>query len=102
MNSLKLPPRININKSVSHLQNNNSVMIRKLKPYSFSISECPRQKTSPGKRILCYTEIYEIEPLEDSICSCTILVHHGHDLQNLALSRKYTKHLKIIINLIEI
>ncbi|XP_051169423.1 uncharacterized protein LOC127286862 isoform X2 [Leptopilina boulardi] len=46
-------------------------------------AKCPRQRNSPGKEILCYTESYNIQRLEDVICSCTVLVHQGHDIQNL-------------------
>ncbi|XP_046737239.1 mucin-19-like isoform X2 [Diprion similis] len=44
---------------------------------------CPRQRTSPGKEILCYTSSNDPEELADVICKCTTLVHQGHELHNL-------------------
>ncbi|KAI4503689.1 hypothetical protein M0802_001092 [Mischocyttarus mexicanus] len=45
-----------------------------------------RQKTSPGREVICYTSKTDVKVLGDSICRCTTLVHHGNDIQNLSVS----------------
>ncbi|XP_043281935.1 filaggrin-2-like [Venturia canescens] len=49
-------------------------------------AQCPKHPTSPGREILCYSSTYDIKTLDDSICSCTTLVHQGHDLKDLSIS----------------
>ncbi|XP_029168892.1 uncharacterized protein LOC114938915 isoform X2 [Nylanderia fulva] len=49
-------------------------------------TKCPKRKMSPVREILCYTSALEAEPLADSICGCTTLMHQHHDVRNLSVS----------------
>lgn len=55
----------------------------------WSISECPKQKISPGREVVCYTSVSEVELLTESICRCTTLVQKGLNVQNLSVSGKF-------------
>ncbi|XP_048509565.1 mucin-19-like isoform X3 [Athalia rosae] len=48
--------------------------------------KCPRQRTSPGKEILCYTATNDVDQLANTICRCTTLVHQGHELHNISIT----------------
>lgn len=52
------------------------------------ISECPKQKISPGREVVCYTSVSEVEQLTEAICRCTTLVQKGLDVRNLSVSGK--------------
>ncbi|XP_076235089.1 uncharacterized protein LOC143179660 [Calliopsis andreniformis] len=60
--------------------------------------ECPKQKTSPGREVICYTSVLDIEQLSNSICKCTTLVKKEYDLRNLSVSgfENFRKSLKEI------
>ncbi|XP_066584796.1 uncharacterized protein [Prorops nasuta] len=47
---------------------------------------CPKQKTSPGREIFCYTSTFSPEKLNDTICRCTTVVHQGHDIRDLSIT----------------
>ncbi|KAG5348188.1 CHI10 chitinase, partial [Acromyrmex charruanus] len=49
-----------------------------------SVAECPKKTTSPVREILCYTSIFDVKLLIDSVCDCTTLVHQNHDVRNLS------------------
>ncbi|KAG7210149.1 hypothetical protein KM043_011710 [Ampulex compressa] len=51
-----------------------------------SATKCPKQRTSPGREIVCYTSTLDAEKLSESVCRCTTLVHQGHDVRNLSTS----------------
>ncbi|XP_076293318.1 uncharacterized protein LOC143215245 [Lasioglossum baleicum] len=60
---------------------------------------CPKQKTSPGREVVCYTSVSDIEQLTNAVCRCTTLVHQGYDVRNLSTSdfasfRKSLKEIK--------
>ncbi|XP_076656557.1 uncharacterized protein LOC143361176 isoform X5 [Halictus rubicundus] len=48
--------------------------------------QCPKQKTSPGREVVCYTSVSDIEQLTNAVCRCTTLVHQGYDVRNLSTS----------------
>ncbi|XP_053972772.1 hornerin-like [Hylaeus volcanicus] len=48
--------------------------------------QCPKQKTSPGREVVCYTSVSDVEQLTNTICRCTTLVHQGYDVRNLSTS----------------
>lgn len=52
------------------------------------IAECPKQQTSPGREVVCYTSVSDVGQLTNAICSCTTLVHQGYDVRNLSTSGK--------------
>ncbi|XP_015438923.1 PREDICTED: uncharacterized protein LOC107193901 [Dufourea novaeangliae] len=60
--------------------------------------QCPRQKTSPGREVVCYTSVSDVEKLSNAICRCTTLVHQGYDVRNLSASgfESFRKSLKAI------
>ncbi|XP_076764813.1 uncharacterized protein LOC143431755 [Xylocopa sonorina] len=61
-----------------------------------SNSKCPKQTTSPGREVVCYTSASDIDQLTEAICKCTTLVHQGHDARNVSTSefRDFQKSLK--------
>nr|XP_033324017.1 mucin-19-like isoform X4 [Megalopta genalis] len=61
--------------------------------------QCPKQKTSPGREVVCYTSVSDVEQLTNAVCRCTTLVHQGYDVRNLSTSdfddfRKSLKEIK--------
>ncbi|XP_076172462.1 uncharacterized protein LOC143149186 [Ptiloglossa arizonensis] len=48
--------------------------------------QCPKQQTSPGREVVCYTSVSDVGQLTNAICSCTTLVHQGYDVRNLSTS----------------
>ncbi|XP_078034052.1 uncharacterized protein LOC144468460 [Augochlora pura] len=61
--------------------------------------QCPKQKTSPGREVVCYTSVSDVEQLTNAVCRCTTLVHQGYDVRNLTTSdfedfRKSLKEIK--------
>ncbi|CAL7933092.1 unnamed protein product [Xylocopa violacea] len=61
--------------------------------------QCPKQTTSPGREVVCYTSASDVEELSEAICKCTTLVQQGHDLRNVSTSdfNDFQKSLKEII-----
>lgn len=53
-----------------------------------SIAECPKQRTSPGREVVCYTSVSDVDQLTEAACKCTTLVQRGHDVRNLSVSGK--------------
>ncbi|XP_043514292.1 mucin-19-like isoform X2 [Frieseomelitta varia] len=48
--------------------------------------QCPKQRTSPGREVVCYTSVSDVDQLTEAVCKCTTLVQQGHDVRNLSLS----------------
>ncbi|XP_043251298.1 hornerin-like isoform X2 [Colletes gigas] len=48
--------------------------------------QCPKQKTSPGREVVCYTSVSDAEQLTNAVCRCTTLVHQGYDVRNISTS----------------
>ncbi|XP_076229730.1 uncharacterized protein LOC116429121 isoform X2 [Nomia melanderi] len=48
--------------------------------------QCPKQKTSPGREVVCYTSVSDVGKLTNALCRCTTLVHQGYDVRNLSTS----------------
>ncbi|XP_043801156.1 mucin-19-like [Apis laboriosa] len=61
--------------------------------------QCPKQKISPGREVVCYTSVSEVEQLTEAICRCTTLVQKGLDVRNLSVSEfeDFRKSLKEIV-----
>ncbi|KAK9307420.1 hypothetical protein QLX08_002232 [Tetragonisca angustula] len=48
--------------------------------------QCPKQRTSPGREVVCYTSVSNVDQLTEAVCKCTTLVQQGHDVRNLSVS----------------
>ncbi|XP_017763210.1 PREDICTED: mucin-19-like isoform X2 [Eufriesea mexicana] len=61
--------------------------------------QCPKQRQSPGREVVCYTSASNVQQLTEAVCKCTTLVQQGHDVQNLSISEfeDFRKSLKEII-----
>ncbi|XP_068983254.1 mucin-19-like isoform X2 [Bombus flavifrons] len=61
--------------------------------------QCPKQKLSPGREVVCYTFVSDVDQLTESVCKCTSLVQQGYDVRNLSVSgfEDFQKSLKKII-----
>ncbi|CAK9816968.1 Ribosome-binding protein 1 [Anthophora quadrimaculata] len=60
--------------------------------------QCPKQRKSPGREVVCYTSVSDVEQLTEAVCRCTTLVHQGHDARNFSISelKNFQKSLKEI------
>ncbi|XP_033177766.1 mucin-19-like isoform X2 [Bombus impatiens] len=61
--------------------------------------QCPKQKLSPGREVVCYTFVSDVDQLTEAVCKCTSLVQQGYDVRNLSVSgfEDFQKSLKKII-----
>ncbi|XP_026670311.1 mucin-19-like isoform X2 [Ceratina calcarata] len=61
--------------------------------------QCPKQKISPGREVVCYTSVTDVERLTEAVCKCTTLVQQGYDVRNVSISEfeTFQKSLKEII-----